>query len=96
MSGITISGTGLWLMLLLYCMSPPLRELIREKARPGFTGKQLNPYACVIWYVVVYLLAPVYVMASIYLVGESFANLVHLPDEAFAMPAWSKYMPHIG
>jgi len=95
-SSIIISGTGLWLMILLCYMPVPLWELMKGKKRPSFTEKQLKSNAYVIRYAALYLLGPIYVMARIYLVGESFANLVHLPDEAFLMPAWSKYVPHIG
>lgn len=41
-------------------------------------------------------LAVLYVLARAYLVGISFYNLVHLPDSAYQLPQWSRYVPHIG
>lgn len=37
-----------------------------------------------------------YVLARIYLVVISFINLAHLPDSAYQLPQWSRYVPHIG
>ncbi|KAK0652743.1 hypothetical protein B0T16DRAFT_369522 [Cercophora newfieldiana] len=37
-----------------------------------------------------------YCAARLYLVVESFINLIHLPDSVYAVPKWSQYMPHIG
>ncbi|KAK3505191.1 hypothetical protein B0T13DRAFT_31169 [Neurospora crassa] len=37
-----------------------------------------------------------YVLARIYLVLISFINLAHLPDSAYQLPQWSRYVPHIG
>lgn len=36
-----------------------------------------------------------YIGARGYLVVESFIQLVHLPDSAYLLPAWSRYSPHI-
>lgn len=36
-----------------------------------------------------------YVLARAYLVVECFLNLLHLPDSAFSVPQWSRYIPHI-
>jgi hypothetical protein len=36
-----------------------------------------------------------YLTARGYLVVESFLQLVHLPDSAYALPGWSQYYPHI-
>ena len=36
-----------------------------------------------------------YLAARGYLVVESFLQLAHLPDSAYALPAWSQYYPHI-
>jgi hypothetical protein len=41
------------------------------------------------------LFALVYLTARGYLVVESFLQLVHLPDSAYALPGWSQYYPHI-
>ncbi|KAK3494448.1 uncharacterized protein B0T23DRAFT_108572 [Neurospora hispaniola] len=37
-----------------------------------------------------------YVLARMYLVVISFINLAHLPDSAYQLPQWSRYVPHIG
>ncbi|KAK3401108.1 hypothetical protein B0T20DRAFT_348875 [Sordaria brevicollis] len=42
------------------------------------------------------LLTVLYVLARIYLVVISFINLAHLPDSAYQLPQWSRYVPHIG
>ena len=42
------------------------------------------------------LFAVLYVLARIYLVVISFINLAHLPDSAYELPQWSRYVPHIG
>jgi len=36
-----------------------------------------------------------YLAARGYLVVESFLQLVHLPDSAYALPGWPQYFPHI-
>ncbi|KAK1782983.1 hypothetical protein QBC45DRAFT_175388 [Copromyces sp. CBS 386.78] len=41
-------------------------------------------------------LLALYVLARSYLVIISFVNLAHLPDSAFVVPNWSKYVPYIG
>lgn len=42
------------------------------------------------------LFGVLYVLARIYLVVISFINLAHLPDSAYLLPQWSRYVPHIG
>ena len=39
--------------------------------------------------------AVLYLAARVYLVVESFLQLAHLPDSAYALPAWSQYYPHV-
>ncbi|KAH7636057.1 hypothetical protein B0T09DRAFT_330388 [Sordaria sp. MPI-SDFR-AT-0083] len=41
-------------------------------------------------------LLALYVLARSYLVVISFVNLAHLPDSAFVVPNWSKYVPYFG
>lgn len=50
----------------------------------------------VLYDVGIVLLVVCYCLARVYLVVESFVNLVHLPDSAYVLPSWSQYMPHIG
>lgn len=42
------------------------------------------------------LFGVLYVLARIYLVVISFINLAHLPNSAYQLPQWSRYVPHIG
>jgi len=42
-----------------------------------------------------FALAGAYLAARGYLVAESFSQLMHLPDSAYALPGWSEYYPHI-
>lgn len=36
-----------------------------------------------------------YVVSSVYAVLEAFKQLLFLPSEAYRMPAWSNYWPHV-
>jgi len=36
-----------------------------------------------------------YLAARVYLVVQSFLQLAHLLDSAYALPKWSQYFPHI-
>lgn len=69
------------------------------KTRLGHWYKPLaNVVSSVGWVVYGYLVisfALVYLLARGYLVVESFLQLVHLPDSAYALPRWSQYFPHI-
>ena len=34
-------------------------------------------------------------LCRLYILAACFLNVVHLPDSAFEVPAWSKYFPRI-
>lgn len=38
---------------------------------------------------------PVYVVARVYLVVESFVQVFYIPVEVYEMPSWARYIPHL-
>ncbi|EGZ76880.1 hypothetical protein NEUTE2DRAFT_123500 [Neurospora tetrasperma FGSC 2509] len=50
----------------------------------------------VIFDTIVMLLLVIYTLTRLYLVVVCFINLAHLPDSAYLVPNWSRYVPHIG
>ncbi len=46
--------------------------------------------------IVLFTITTVYIVSSLYLVGESLRQLSSLPPGAFLLPSWGNYWPHFG
>jgi hypothetical protein len=42
-----------------------------------------------------YILAPIFILARVYLVVEAFVSLRRMPIEVYKTPEWSNYFPHL-
>jgi hypothetical protein len=77
-----LSCSGIWavLMMGIYDVLTPSRWI----RIPKWMGS-----------VVVFVSLVVYFLASLFLLVESFRQLFYLPPDAFDVPSWSSYLPHI-
>ncbi|KAK3497360.1 uncharacterized protein B0T23DRAFT_426481 [Neurospora hispaniola] len=96
-----------WVMWII-----PIRKIVRLLPQPweGFDQDMIKGLAHVAYilllilffvYKVIFdtsvmLLLVIYTLARLYLVVVCFINLAHLPDTAYLVPNWSRYVPHIG
>ncbi|KAK3388063.1 hypothetical protein B0T20DRAFT_457529 [Sordaria brevicollis] len=90
----------------------PIRKIVRLLPQPweGFDQDMIKGLAHVAYimllilffvYKVIFdttviLLLIFYTLTRLYLVVVCFINLAHLPDSAYLVPNWSRYVPHIG
>jgi len=73
----------------------------------GFVGALLDPFTNVLYqsfrfrlmrlveYLIIYILPVVHVLASGFLLVESFRQLFFLDPAAYQVPSWSNYWPHL-
>jgi hypothetical protein len=107
-SGILLASSGFICALFLLVVAPFLlghEWVVQTSFWQGLKtrlGRRYKPLANIVSNfglfatgISVFLLACAYVGARGYLVVESFLQLVHLPDSAYALPGWSQYYPHI-
>lgn len=96
-----------WVMWII-----PIRKIVRLLPQPweGFDQDMIKGLAHVAYimllilffvYKVIFdttviLLLVFYTLTRLYLVVVCFVNLAHLPDSAYLVPNWSRYVPHIG
>ncbi|KAK3955675.1 hypothetical protein QBC32DRAFT_367538 [Pseudoneurospora amorphoporcata] len=96
-----------WVMWII-----PIRKIVRLLPQPweGFDQDMIKGLAHVAYmlllilfflYKVIFdtsviLLLVFYTLTRLYLVVVCFINLAHLPDSAYLVPNWSRYVPHIG
>lgn len=96
-----------WVMWII-----PIRKIVRLLPQPweGFDEDMIKGLAHVayifllilffvykvIFDTIVILLLVIYTLTRLYLVVVCFINLAHLPDSAYLVPNWSRYVPHIG
>lgn len=63
-------------------------DLRRKRGDKGFIILVLG--SILFWPVVL-----LYVLARVYLIGECFIQLAHMPADVYKVPQWSAYFPHI-
>ncbi|CCC07962.1 unnamed protein product [Sordaria macrospora k-hell] len=96
-----------WVMWII-----PMRKIVRLLPQPweGFDQDMIKGLTHVAYimllilffvYKVIFdtsviLLLIFYTLTRLYLVVVCFINLAHLPDSAYLVPNWSRYVPHIG
>lgn len=96
-----------WVMWII-----PIRKIVRLLPQPweGFDQDMIKGLAHVVYIfllilffvykvifdTIVILLLVIYTLTRLYLVVVCFINLAHLPDSAYLVPNWSRYVPHIG
>lgn len=65
-----------------------IADLRRERGDKGLIILILG--SILFWTVVL-----LYVLARVYLIGECFIQLTHMPADVYKVPQWSAYFPHI-
>lgn len=85
---VTASGTCFLLLCRLLAMFHPF-----EKLEAHWLQKVIG---CVSGLLFVVVLMPLYGLASLFLLVESFRQLLYLPSQAYQLPSWSNYWPHFG
>ena len=97
-SGVIIASSGFVCGLILVISNLSYRTSIWQNLKTRHVFWYTNLIFKVLeglpWAMIGFIIS-IYCYARAYLVVESFLQLAHLPDSAYAVPSWSQYYPHI-
>ncbi|KAI0758915.1 hypothetical protein C8Q74DRAFT_272085 [Fomes fomentarius] len=90
-STLVVMGSGLVLHIVVYFVGRVRIHLQLERKTDLNLGYRL---AAKVAKAVIAGIPIIYLVASAYLVGESFRQLLALPRQAYILPSWGNYWPH--